>query len=527
MAQDAHGAGLLVDLDLADLRAVRERDGGRREGRLLGEAGLHALRQLARHVGGPRDVGEGHAAVRARHRELPVLVHDVLGGRLQEARRDAPAALDDLLGRARHRRAAHGEGARAAITAPGAERVAVTPEHLDALGRHAEPIGHDLGEGRLVSLPHRRRAGEQRHGAVGVDPQRGGVRVHRGVGPARHLDRIGNAEPAQLAVPPRLRAPLLEAVAVGEGQRHVHAAREIAAVVGEDEPGLERHRRGRDQIAAAQLARIDLQLAGRHVDDALDGVRRLRAPGAAVRPGGGRVREDAGRLHVDRRRRVDPGDAADVVGARPGAPRREIGADVERDRHAQRQEFPVRVQRQLGGRDVVAAVLVGDEALAPIGRPLDRPPEALGRPQHQHRLGIHAALHAEASADLAGDHVQIAVRHLEHLVGEQRSQTVRRLDTGVQRVAARATVPLADRSARLHRRRRHTRHDEVEAGHVGGAGEPARHRVAISGLPDERDVVGRLRPHRRRAGAGHLGRRRHGRQRLVVDRDELRRVDGL
>ena len=430
---------------------------------------------------------------------------DVLRRGLEQSRGDAPSALDDLLGRARHRRAADGEGARAAVAAPGAEQVAVAPEHLDALGRHAELVAHDLRERRLVALAHRRRSREQRDGAVGIDSQLGGVRVHRRIRPAGHLDRVGDAETAQLAVLPRLGAPLLEAGPIGETERHVHATPELAAVVGEDEARLERHRRGRDQIAASQLDRIDLELARRDVDDALDRVGRLRPAGAAVRPRRRRVREHTGRLHVDRRRRVDARHATDVVRAGPGAARREIGADVQVDRHAERQELPVRVEPELGGGDVVASVLVGDEALAPIGRPLDRPSETSGGPQHQHDLGIDAALHPEASTDFAGDHAQTAVGNLEHLIGEQGPEAVRRLDARVQRVAPGAPVPLADRPARLHRRRGHARHHEVETDDVGRAGQTTRDRVLVAGLPDEGHVVRHLRPHRGRAGAHRVG----------------------
>jgi len=83
VAHDTHDPGLLVDLDLADLRPVGKRDGGRRERGLLAEARLHALRELARHIGGARDVGERHAAVRARHRELSVAMNNVLRRGLQ------------------------------------------------------------------------------------------------------------------------------------------------------------------------------------------------------------------------------------------------------------------------------------------------------------------------------------------------------------------------------------------------------------------------------------------------------------
>ena len=266
---------------------------------------------------------------------------------------------------------------------------------------------------------------------------------------------------------------------------------------------------------------------GRHVDDALDRVGRLGTAGAAIGTRGRRVGEHARGLDVDRRRGVRAGQAADVVGARAGAPRRDVGADVERDRDAQRQELALRVERQLGGRDVVAPVLVGHEPFAPIGGPLDRAAEPLGRPQHERVLRIGAAAHPEASPDLTGDHAQMALGDPEDLIGEELAQPVRRLDSGVERVTPGAPIPLADRGARLERRRGHSRDDELEARDVRGAGEPAGHRVTIAGLPDERDVVGSLRPHRRRAGARHLGGRGHRGQRLVVDGHELRGVDGL
>src|SRR5262249_20082916 len=112
--------------------------------------------------------------------------------------------------------------------------------------------------------------------------------------------------------------------------------------------------------------RIDLELARGHVDDALDGVRGLRAAGAAVGTRWRRVREETSRLHVNGRRGVHPGDATDVVGAWAGAARREIGPDVQVDGHAEGQKLAVGVEGQLGGRDVVTAVLVGHEPLAPV-----------------------------------------------------------------------------------------------------------------------------------------------------------------
>ena len=441
-------------------------------------------------------------------------------------RGDAAAALDHLVHRAHHRGAAHAQRARAAIAPAGAEAVRVAREHVDPVGRHAEARAHDLREGRLVALAHRGRSREQGDGAVGIDPELGGVGIDRGVRPARHLDGIGDAEPEERAALARLRAPLLEPRAIGEGERHVHAPRELPAVVGEDEPGLERHRRRRDDVPAPELDRVDAELARGQVDHALDGIRRLGPPRAAIRTRRRRVREDAGGLHADGRRRVHAGEPADIVGARPRASRREIRADIEPDGHAQAEEPAVGVERQLGRRDVVAAVLVGDEGLAAVGRPSDGPPQPLRRPEHQRHLRVHAAAHAEAAADLARHHAHVALRHAQD-VREDGAAAVRSLDARVQRVAGRAPVVLADGGAGLERRGRHAGDREVEPGHVGRRREGAIDGLAGAGLPDERDIVGRLVPDRRRARAPGIGRRGHRGQRLVLDVHQGRGVGRL
>ena len=66
VADDLQHAGVLVDLDLADLAAVGKRHRGRCERRRLAEAGLHARRLLGL-VGGAGHLGEGHAPIGAGH----------------------------------------------------------------------------------------------------------------------------------------------------------------------------------------------------------------------------------------------------------------------------------------------------------------------------------------------------------------------------------------------------------------------------------------------------------------------------
>jgi hypothetical protein len=181
---DAHGTGLLVDFDFADLGAVGEGDRGRREGRGLTEPGLQAGRELLRLVGGARHGGQRHDAVGAGHREPSVAQDDVRGRRFHQVGGDAAAALDDLLRRARHRRSADAEGARATIAPTGAEGVRVAPEHLNALGGHAQPVAYDLRERRLSpgSCPAGRRRAPLRapwRGASGGDVRAGPERRAR------------------------------------------------------------------------------------------------------------------------------------------------------------------------------------------------------------------------------------------------------------------------------------------------------------------------------------------------------------
>ena len=177
VAHDTNLAGFDVDLHLADLRAVRERHRRRRERRRLAQPGLEARRELLGHIGRACDGGQRHAAVGAGHGEACVAPDDVLVRRFHQMRGDAPATLDHLLRRARHRRSADAQRSRATITPARAQRIAVAPQHLDTLGRHAEPIAHDLSEGRLVALAHRRRTGEDRHRAVGIHADLGRVGV--------------------------------------------------------------------------------------------------------------------------------------------------------------------------------------------------------------------------------------------------------------------------------------------------------------------------------------------------------------
>ena len=114
------------------------------------------------HVGRTRDVGERQPLVGgAAHLVLAIGDLDVLGSRLQHVRREPLRLVGDLVGRQRHRLAAHRQRARAvgAHSERAGARVAV--DHLDMDRIDADPVRDDLREAGLVALAVRRAAGEE------------------------------------------------------------------------------------------------------------------------------------------------------------------------------------------------------------------------------------------------------------------------------------------------------------------------------------------------------------------------------
>ena len=62
---------------------------------------------------------------------------------------------------------------------------------------------------------------------------------------------------------------------------------------------------------------------------------------------------------------------------------------------------PLRVDRGADAVDLVARMVGGDEMLAPVLDPLDRPAEAERGERHEHVLRVELAADAEAAADMA------------------------------------------------------------------------------------------------------------------------------
>ncbi len=407
------------------------------------------------------------------------------------------------------------------VPVPIAICVGVAVVEADAVGCDAELVGKDLAERRRVALAVIVGADRERHRAGRVEANLGVLDQAR----IRGLDRARHAEPAQLAAAARLGAAGGEAGIVGEDQAILEVLAEVAAVVGVDQRRLVGHRLGRDHVAPAQLGAIDLELARGEIDHGLDHIGRLRPAGAAVGAGHHRVGQHRRRLGGDRRDHIGAGEHADVVGRRSGiAVGIVVGADVREVAHREGEEAAVRVERELGLGDVVAAMLVGLQTFAALGNPFHRPADEARRERSEHVFRIEPALHAEAAADILGDDAELGLRLLEHLRRDGAPDHVRALHGAAQRGAAVARGVFGDAAARLHGVGGEPVDHHAVTDHVRRGGERLRDRCPVAGDMGEGLVVRAALPHRDRAGHDRvLGGRDRG-QHLVVDLDRFGRV---
>ena len=150
-----------------------------------------------------------------------------------------------------------------------------------------------------------------------------------------------------------------------------------------------------------------------------------------------------------------------------------------------------------------------------------RPPQRREAHSDQRVFRIDRALHAEAAADVRRDHPQLHLRNFEHVAGDVRAVAVRILRGGVERVAFVVGMILADCRARLDRIGADAIVDELERHHVLGAREGRVGRFLAAHHQRDRDIVRSAVPDNRRARLDRILERDHGRQGLIVDRDQL------
>ena len=170
--------------------------------------------------------------------------------------------------------------------------------------------------------------------------------------------------------------------------------------------------------------------------------------------------------------------------------------------------------------EMVARLVVGQEAFRPRRHPAHRTAEPPRRPGDERLLGIELALVAEAAAHIGRDHAQRALGHAE-LLGHLLADVVRRLRRAHERELAGAGLDGRERRPRLDRRADEAVVDEIDRDLVRRGLERGAHRRLVAARPAEADVAGRGLVQLRRAARLRGARVGDRRERLVVDGDAL------
>ena len=322
-----------------------------------------------------------------------------------------PLAIDQR-GGFDDRRTRRGDRARTAGAVAEAHEVAVVLFERDLLEGHAELRRQHLGERGGVALAVIQRAGGEFHRAVGFERDLAELAARR----CRDLEIGADRDAAQLAFLAARFLAFCKVGVVGNLQRLVEHALEIAAVIGDAGGGGERHLRRLDEIALAQGQRVDAHLACGAIDQALHVVIGLGTSGAAVgahQRGVGQHRLD---VDAEQRRAVDAGEVlAGVERQRTRRHAGDVGAEIAVALEANGEEFAVGIERELGMHQLRAAMAVGEKAAGALIGPFHRAAERLGRVQDADIFGVVDVLHPERAADIGGEDADLVVRHVEDL----------------------------------------------------------------------------------------------------------------
>ena len=341
---------------------------------------------------------------------------------------------------------------------------------------------------------------------------------------ARDLDVVGDGNSPAPPASFRFRAARLEARPVRRVERRIHCGRVVAAVVGNADGVRIRHRSGGDQVASAKRDPVEAVLVRGEVDQPLDHIDDLGPAGAAIHRRGRGIGQHRASAEVDR------GDAVDPLGHREPLAKRQVvdreGSEVDRVDAPQGEETAFRVEGQRGLRDEVAGMAVGEEALAPVGGPLDGPSRSPCGPGHQRELRRKGVPGAEIAAHVAEHRPAALDRNSKG--GREASPRLYRAAPGAraQGVAARGKVVFPDDHPRLQWRTGHAVDPALEGHHVGRTREGRIGRRPVAHLAGEGQVVRAAGPEARRAVGQGGPRVRHRRQGLVVHLDPLARIGG-
>ena len=268
---------------------------------------------------------------------------------------------------------------------------------------------------------------------------------------ARNFEIAADPDAAPPAALLRLPASRSEAFVIGRIERHCQHRREIAAVIGGPGGGHIRNGFRADQVAAPQFGGVKAAHPRRLVHDSFEEIIRLRPAGAAI--GTGRHRVGEHRLHIDdhARDRIHAGQATGDVNGR--AEQRDPGQECAHPGEPgdpQCQKPAVAVKREFGVPERVAGLIVGDKGLAARGDPVDRTAHQLGGTQQRHIFRVARRLHAEATADVVGQHPDLIGRQAER-AAELAAHARNALSAAAQGEGARRRIVARGDTARLHR----------------------------------------------------------------------------
>ncbi len=159
-----------------------------------------------------------------------------------------------------------------------------------------------------------------------------------------------------------------------------------------------------DEVAAAQFDTVDAQILRRHVDQPLAEEIALEPAGRAIGPDRRLVGGGERRLDMDVGDAIGAGDHLRAIARRGRAVGADIGAHVGMEPPAHAEDGAVAPAGDLELAIELAGMVAGEEMLAPVLDPFDRPAEMARREGDEEILGIELAAHAEAAADIVLDH---------------------------------------------------------------------------------------------------------------------------
>ena len=289
---------------------------------------------------------------------------------------------------------------------------------------------------------------------------------------------------------------------------------------------LIRTRELRDKVLPAHLGRIHLESGRGGVDHALEDVAGLGTARAPVGIDGGGVGEDPCHLALDGAHDVDTVQERAVQEGRHRGPKgREVGAQVRGGLDVEAQDLAVLGHCHRRLCDVVAPVGVREVRLAPGRRPPHGPLDLARRPRADHLFVVEEDLGAEAAAHVGSDHPHLVLRDAEDERAHEKAVHVGVLGRDPECQVAAGVLVARDAGPRLHCVGNETLVHDALLHHDVGALEGRVH-VAAPEFPLEGDVPWGAGVNLRGALLARAIGHRHRRQRLPLNGDQLRRVEG-